>query len=411
MRLTLLNQFYTPDVAPTGQLAASLARHRAALGDQVTVITGSGGYVPESPQGADEAGGNPRVLRLWTPGLGKHSRLRRVVDYAAFYLLASVRMLTLPQQDVVISMTTPPFIAWAAVLHRRLWPSCRLILWVMDVYPEALERLGTLREGGSVARGLRALHGAMLKSVDHVICLDDSMRHLLLEHYPRQLRHRPVTVISNFEEAAQFPPVRAAPEWKPEELNGRGEAFVVLYLGNVGRGHRFETVVNAADRLQGRDVLFLFVGGGEAWGWIQRAVVEMRLGNLVLMRYVPKELTPGVMALARCGLITMQDQALGVMSPSKLHSYLAMGLPVIYIGPEGNNVDEAIRRFGCGVSLRNGDTDGVVEHVLRLARDPNLRDELGGKARRAFEAAYSDKVVLPKYDEVIESLVQTSARG
>jgi hypothetical protein len=46
MRLTLLNQFYTPDVAPTGQLAASLARHRAALGDQVTVITGRGGYVP-----------------------------------------------------------------------------------------------------------------------------------------------------------------------------------------------------------------------------------------------------------------------------------------------------------------------------------------------------------------------------
>ena len=45
MRLTLVNQFYAPDISPTAQLAASLAEHRADLGDEVTVITGRAGYL------------------------------------------------------------------------------------------------------------------------------------------------------------------------------------------------------------------------------------------------------------------------------------------------------------------------------------------------------------------------------
>ena len=43
MRLTLLNQFYTPDISPTAHLCASLAEHRAAKGDDVTVVTVAAG--------------------------------------------------------------------------------------------------------------------------------------------------------------------------------------------------------------------------------------------------------------------------------------------------------------------------------------------------------------------------------
>ena len=52
MRITILNQFYPPDLAPTAHLAASLAAHRAAKGDEVTVITGSGSYVDGASSGS-----------------------------------------------------------------------------------------------------------------------------------------------------------------------------------------------------------------------------------------------------------------------------------------------------------------------------------------------------------------------
>ncbi len=72
MRLTLLNQFYRPDISPTANLAASLAEHRARdCGDAVSVVTSRGGYVPAS---FEEAGNDGRfgvaVRRVWTPRFG-----------------------------------------------------------------------------------------------------------------------------------------------------------------------------------------------------------------------------------------------------------------------------------------------------------------------------------------------------
>ena len=71
MRLTLINQFYTPDLSPTAHLSDSLANHRVALGDEVTVVASKGGYVAASGAAASERDSNPRVHRIWTPRLGK----------------------------------------------------------------------------------------------------------------------------------------------------------------------------------------------------------------------------------------------------------------------------------------------------------------------------------------------------
>ena len=103
------------------------------------------------------------------------------------------------------------------------------------------------------------------------------------------------------------------------------------------------------------------------------------------------------MAGADGALITLDERSLGVMSPSKLHANLAAGLPILYVGPEGSNVDEAIERFGCGTSVREGDVDGLVAAVraLRGAGD-------AGRGPRRLRRAYSDAATLPQWDAVLD---------
>ena len=94
------------------------------------------------------------------------------------------------------------------------------------------------------------------------------------------------------------------------------------------------------------------------------------------------------MAGADAALITLDERSLGVMSPSKLHANLAAGLPVLYVGPAGSNVDEAIARFGCGASLREGDVDGLVAAVRALAAaTPTTAARGAARSRAAFDAA------------------------
>jgi hypothetical protein len=112
------------------------------------------------------------------------------------------------------------------------------------------------------------------------------------------------------------------------------------------------------------------------------------------------------MAAADAALITLRDEALGVMSPSKLHSNLAMGLPILYVGPAESNVDEAVTRFGCGASFRNGDVDGLVGFIRRLAANPERHQHMRRAARQGFEQAYCDQSTLPRFDALFDRLQQ-----
>ena len=399
VRLTLLNQFYAPDISPTAQLAASLAEHRAERGDRVTVITGRAGYVEGlTPVAGVRSGPGLRIRRVWTPGRGKSSRGRRVLGYVTFLLAGSWQVLRLPRQDVIVAMTTPPFAVVPALLHQLLHRSTRVVLWSMDCYPDAAERFGELRSGGLVSRALRAVNRWVFRRVEVVVGLDGAMVEVLASQYAAGADRPRFVVIPNWERRSMFPSVDAAGgPWSGYDDLDVGDRTVVLYLGNTGVGHRFDTVLDAAERL-GDEAIFLFVGGGERWMALEAEVAARGLANVVFRAYVPKDDTPAVMAGADLALITLHERSLGVMSPSKLHANLAAGLPVIYVGPVGSNVDEAIVRFDAGRSLRAGDVAGVVQAVrdLRADRDASAR------ARAAFESAYCDDATLPLFDDLLD---------
>jgi glycosyltransferase involved in cell wall biosynthesis len=421
MRLAFVNQFYRPDIAPTGQLMASVAEHRAALGDEVTVITSRSEYVrpPNAPRDsvvADPSAvlAGPRVIRVRTPGFSKKWLVSRLLDYLAFYIGATWRLATLPRQDVIVSLTTPPYIAFAAVLHKLLHRQTKVVLWSMDCYPDVAERSGVIRAGGVLSRLLRVANRILFRRIDHLVCLDGAMADLLVSQYAPVAHDGrlslPVTIIPNWEDRAIFPATSTPAVWADRTSLGLDGRFVVLYLGNTGVGHSFDTVLDAAEKMRdaGDAVRFLFVGGGSRWQEIQSHKTRRQLDNVILHGYVPKEQTPAVMASAGAALITLRDEALGVMSPSKLHSNLAMSLPVVYVGPGKSNVDEALARFGCGVSLRNGDADGLVHYLRRLAADPQMCADLRARARRAFDEAYCDAQTLPQFDRVFAQVAATS---
>lgn len=402
MRITIINQFYPPDISPTGRLAESLAAHRAGLGDDVTVISGQG-YVAHRIWESEPSKSGVQVRRVWTSKLGKASILRRCFDYILFFAMATWRVVRLPQQDLIICLTTPPLIVAAGVIHKCLHPQTHVILWNMDCYPEMAERAGVIRKGGLISRILQALNQWLSKRIDHVVCLDDAMKSRLLARMDANQNYVPISVIHNWEAS---PSTRARVTRLNAQRPYEGD-FVILYTGNMGHGHCFQTIIEAAKRLddENANVRFVITGGGIGSKRLAEQLLRhRRLRNVSLWGYVTTERLHNLRASAGCALITLKDEMLGVMSPSKLHASLATGLPIVYIGPSGSNVDEAIVKFGCGVSLRQGDVDGLVEFVHRLRADRSVRASYSARACIAFKSAYCHQQALPKFDQVIESV-------
>lgn len=396
MRIAFLNQFYTPDLAPTAHLSASLAEHLAESGHEVRVVASRGGYVAESSHSKESATDNPRVHRVWTPRLGKKNIVFRLIDYASFYMAACLRMVLMPRQDVIITLTTPPLIGMTALAHKCLHPSTKIILWNMDCYPDVVETAGIIRHNGIISRLWQATTRFLFRFFSQVVTLDGAMTDLLEGRYVRKGRSLPFTVIPNWERLSLFPEPSLEPVVVSEE-----NPFIVLYLGNAGFGHQFDTVLDVADGLRDEPIQFVFIGGGHRQKDIAAAAKERNLTNVDVRGYIPKEETPQVMASAGAALITLSDDSKGIMSPSKLHSNLAMGLPVIYVGPTGTNVDDALVQFDCGISARHGEVAELTDYLKRLQSDTNFQSQSRRNARDAFESSYCDHVAHARFDAVL----------
>ncbi len=174
MRVLMLNQYFHPDVAATAQLATDLAVDLARRGHHVTAIASARPYVGGAILPSVENYENVRIVRVAATGFGRETRLLRAVDYATF-LISSLRPLLREEcPDVVIALSTPPFIAALGLLARHL-RNVRLIFWVMDVYPDVAVQLGVLRDKSLGTVLMRALAHAVLRRADDVIALDESM--------------------------------------------------------------------------------------------------------------------------------------------------------------------------------------------------------------------------------------------
>ena len=139
----------------------------------------------------------------------------------------------------------------------------------MDCYPDAAERFGELRPGGPVSRALRALNRWVFRHVEVVVGLDAAMVDLLESQYRAGPDRPRFVVIPNWERLSLFPSdATPSPRWSGFDELPNGDRTVVLYLGNTGVGHRFDTVLASAARLAD-EAVFLFVGGGERWAALE----------------------------------------------------------------------------------------------------------------------------------------------
>jgi hypothetical protein len=144
MHVVLLNQYYAPAEAATAEFLSDVGRHLARAGHRVTAVCSRRSYPdPSRLYPAAERLDGVSVVRTWTTGFGRDSKLGRLSDYFGFMIGAS-RVLALQRDaDVVVALTTPPLVATLALAAARL-RGARLLCWVMDIYPELAFELGML---------------------------------------------------------------------------------------------------------------------------------------------------------------------------------------------------------------------------------------------------------------------------
>jgi glycosyltransferase involved in cell wall biosynthesis len=406
MRVLLLNQYYHPDVAPTAQLAADLGAALAARGHEVRAVACNRPYAsvgdPRLPLRERHRG--VEIVRVRSTALGRRSHLLRAVDYATFLAGATAPVLASARPDVVVALSTPPLVATLGLLA-RLVRGARLVLWVMDVYPDVAVQLGALAAGGLAARALRRLAGTLLDRADAVVALDEAMRDRLIAGGAAPSK---IEVIDNWCDGDAIRPAPAAANPLRHRL-GLDGVFTVSYSGNMGHGHDFATVVGAMHLLRDQPVHWLFIGDGPGREALRATMHARSLERVTFLPYVPAAELPVSLTAADASLVTLKAGLAGQLVPSKLYGLLAAGVPILYVGPPEGRCHGVVAGEGVGFALGNGDARGLADAIAALRSDGEARAAMGRRARALYEARFARERALERHHRLLLRVVGEAA--
>ncbi|MBI3584686.1 MAG: glycosyltransferase family 4 protein [Nitrospinae bacterium] len=176
----MINQFFYPDQVATSQMMTDLAVDLAAKGNEVSVLTSRSAYLSnESRLARFQEYRGVKIYRTFSTKFGKGKTIGRVTDYLSFYFSVFLKAFFLKKHDVVITLSSPPLIALVGVFLKYL-RGYRFFYWVQDVYPEVAVRLGFLKEQSFVTRVSKQISRFILRRVDHVVAIGESMKKLLM---------------------------------------------------------------------------------------------------------------------------------------------------------------------------------------------------------------------------------------
>ena len=397
MNIALVNQFFPPAQAPTGLLLADLAAELAARGHAVAVIASAAGYGAEAgAERVPETG--PKIVRIGPEDRHRSGIAAKLRDYLSFYRGAWKELARLsPAPDVWVFMTTPPFIGLLGA-QRRKRQGAPYVLWCMDLYPEALEAHGFLRDWNPLKPLLRQLAREERRRASVVVALGPDMAARVAASGAGRVEEIPVWSADAADPGAQAAAreLRRARGWAEDEI-------VLLYSGNMGRAHRAEEFAALAERLRGLSprCRFVFSGLGPL-----RAEWERRWGGLFeFMAPVSGDACAVHLLAADVHLVSQQTGWRGVVVPSKFQAACALGRPVVYAGPSDSAVGAWLQEADAGWIVPPG-AAAALEDAACGIRDGTARSEKGGRARRLFERRFTRSANCAMLARLVEQVAQ-----
>lgn len=399
MKILFVSQYFPPEPGAPAARVSELARAWAALGHDVTVLTGMPhhptGVVPPEYRGAllrHERFGEAKVLRTWLYASANKGKVRRSASYASFGLSAALLgHWSVARPDLVVA-TSPQILcalAGRAIAALRRVP---FVFEVRDLWPESIVAVGALAAGHPIVRKLEQVEEHLYRAASAIVVVTDSFRERLLE---RGIPAEKVHVVKNGVDLDRFHPAPKATALRARL--GWEKLFVAAYAGTHGMAHGLDAVLDAARLLRDQpQIRLLFVGEGAERQRLEQRAWDEGLVNVRFLGALPREEMAEVYHSADALIVPLRRAELfKTVIPSKIFEILACERPVL-LSVEGE-AQRLVEASGGGISLPPEDPAALAKAIIELEQDPQRAAELGREGRAFVQRHFDRKTLARRY--------------
>lgn len=407
MRITFLCQYFPPEMGAPSARTFEHARHWAALGHQVTVITG----FPNHPTGVirpeyrgqfvkREYVEGIDLLRTWVYCAANKGFFRRVLNFLSFFCSSLILGALLTRRPDVVVGTSPQFFcAVAAYLLSRL-KGVPFVFEVRDIWPQSAIELGVLKNRRLI-RLIEAIEVHLYTHAVLIVAVAESTREYLLG---KGVPPEKIKIIPNGVDEQYLASASSEPDEVRGQLGLQGK-FIVSYIGTHGMSHALDVVLRVAKRFsQDPEVHFLFVGEGAEKENLKRLAENLWLRNVTFLNEQTRQRLLGFYRASDVSLVPLKRLPIfRKVLPSKIFELMGTGCPVI-CSVEGEAA-RLVANAEAGLCIEPESSDALVEAINRLRAEPGLRKQMSTSGQRFVKAHYLRSVLAEKYLDVIEPVV------
>jgi glycosyltransferase involved in cell wall biosynthesis len=229
---------------------------------------------------------------------------------------------------------------------------------------------------------------------DVVIAVTPQLKDWVLQ----QMAGKQVEVIPNGANTNLFFPTSRKPDGLPEQY--------VVFFGALAAWQGIDAILRMVTcRVWPDNVSLVIIGDGS-----EREKVEKAARQSKVVRYlgtVPYGDVPGIVANSIAGLIpknSQGDRAKTGLYPLKLFETLSCGVPAIATDFPGQA--DLIRQHRCGIVVPPGDSEAMADAVAYLEKNPEIRQYMGERGRRAIAAEHSWDIRAANTDKILATLLE-----
>jgi glycosyltransferase involved in cell wall biosynthesis len=156
-----------------------------------------------------------------------------------------------------------------------------------------------------------------------------------------------------------------------------------MYSGFAGDWHNFELICDALLLPENNNqIQWLFSGSGPGIDDVATLAAEQRDLNIIIRGRVEREYLQEFLSCGDVHIVSLDAEMEGTCVPSKLYPLMALGIPVIFVGPRSCQTAIDIENATAGIVCQT-----AVELLLavnKLRDSAQLQKRLGANAKQAF---------------------------
>jgi colanic acid biosynthesis glycosyl transferase WcaI len=412
-RFFIVSLNYSPELTGFAPHTTALAEHLARRGHDVTVFTGFP-FLPQWSRRDEDRGrlfSTLRTGRLTVRRLTHYiprrpsSAWQRVAMEGSLSIMVFVGMLATmieskTRPDAILYIGAQPALAMLARLVSALTRRPYFVN-INDLAAQAARDVGIV--GGPLYRPLDAFEFAAYRRAAGASVLTGSFARALVAHgYPANR----IRVIRSPINVDQIRPVPRDPAFRTQHGIPH-DAWVVMFVGSMGRKQGMMNVVAAAGLLRAANVHWMLIGEGE----VKSDLVDAtgRLGLTDVVHFVPLQehaALPIAFAAADVLLLNQLGTVADTVIPTKLLTYMAAGRPVLAAVNAASQAAEVLRDADGGLLVAPDSPEALAAGVTSLmTMDRETLSDFGARNRAYAEVHFDQQKVLAAHEEFMLSTI------